>query len=338
MPPQRLYALDLLRFFAATGVLLYHYLYNASPGAVSWLASFGYLGVNVFFVISGFVVLWSCRGRTPAAFVRARVLRLYPEFWLCVLLSAVVFGVRGQSLSGAEIAANLTMLPAYLGAPYVDGVYWTLAVEMKFYALLWLLLVLGQMPRVERWLLLWLAVSLLGRFVDLGPLKSASLGVHGPLFASGGLLYLAYESGWTRLRAAALIVGVALSAVAATEGMAGFVQPADITPSSVAVTVLFVLAAFALFVGIKYLHVPERLRPAAALLGGLTYPLYLLHNVGKALLLGGGVAPLTFVLATALSLGLAYGIMRLADWTIRPGLRAAMTPRTTATLGATIGQ
>jgi peptidoglycan/LPS O-acetylase OafA/YrhL len=77
----RVYALDLLRFFAAASVMLYHYvshepLADGSYTLADILMQHGYLGVNVFFMISGFVILWSAIGRTGAGCVRTRVLRL----------------------------------------------------------------------------------------------------------------------------------------------------------------------------------------------------------------------------------------------------------------------
>jgi len=86
--------LDLLRFLAALAVVLYHFTYHLrdSETAVDLFPSIGrvgmhgYLGVNLFFMISGFVILWTARDRTPSGFVLSRITRLYPEFWIGVRL------------------------------------------------------------------------------------------------------------------------------------------------------------------------------------------------------------------------------------------------------------
>src|SRR5688572_28370593 len=89
-PPQsgRMPALDLLRFLAAAAVMLYHYGFRGSAGADRYLefrfdalgpvCRYGYLGVPLFFMISGFVILMSAVGKSPREFVATRAARLYP--------------------------------------------------------------------------------------------------------------------------------------------------------------------------------------------------------------------------------------------------------------------
>src|SRR5262245_31841929 len=168
----RVVELDLLRFLAASAVVLYHFTYRlrTSETAVDLFPSIGrvgmhgYLGVNLFFMISGFAILWTSRDRTSSGFVLSRITRLYPEFWIGVLLSAFAFSldpsVFGRLITAPMVLANLTMVPGLLGQDYVDDVYWTLFVELKFYALLWGLSVTGQMKRIEVWLFAWLLVTL----------------------------------------------------------------------------------------------------------------------------------------------------------------------------------
>jgi len=135
--------LDVLRFFAALSVVFYHMTYRLNESALfTWLqpfTKFGYLGVDVFFIISGFVILWSAVGRSVPDYLISRVARLYPSFWVAILVtSATMLVIRPERLQPLwAIAANFTMLPGYIvGNHYVDGVYWTLAVELKFYFLI----------------------------------------------------------------------------------------------------------------------------------------------------------------------------------------------------------
>jgi peptidoglycan/LPS O-acetylase OafA/YrhL len=79
-PHARLHEIDLLRICAAVSVMAYHYLFSAYAGGLSTLrfpnadviARYGYLGVDLFFTISGFVVMLSAWDRGPRSFVISR--------------------------------------------------------------------------------------------------------------------------------------------------------------------------------------------------------------------------------------------------------------------------
>ncbi|PKH03413.1 hypothetical protein CXF72_06280 [Psychromonas sp. MB-3u-54] len=85
---KRLYILDFLRFFAALCVVFYHYIYwSVEPELViyfspmSQIFQYGNLGVQLFFMISGFVICWSAVGKTRIEFISSRFARLYPTYW-----------------------------------------------------------------------------------------------------------------------------------------------------------------------------------------------------------------------------------------------------------------
>ncbi len=154
----RLRALDGLRLVAALMVALYHYggrggeitaAWGTSPKTQfpmlhSWF-SYGCLGVQVFFVISGFVICMSGWGRPLRSFFASRASRLLPAYWAAVLLVTVVFAlptVAYKALSPSDVLVNLTMLQMPLGVDRVLGVCWTLWAEVRFYALFALCIVL----------------------------------------------------------------------------------------------------------------------------------------------------------------------------------------------------
>src|SRR5690606_40041197 len=136
------------------------------------------LGVDLFFLISGFVVLMSSWGRTPRAFAVSRLARLYPAYWLAVALTALVTVTLGRDMfevSPFQVLVNLTMFQSVIDVPNVDVVYWTLWAEMRFYFLILAFAWLG-MTRGRVMVLLWgwLAMTAL---VQLGLLPgSADLG------------------------------------------------------------------------------------------------------------------------------------------------------------------
>ncbi len=328
----RFVALDLLRFLAAAAVMVYHFTYIAvrepQPWLVAWqpVVKHGYLGVHLFFIISGFVILWSARGRQPRSFVRARLLRLYPEFWISVVISALIFtrapGGFGDSLTLKAILLNLTMVPQYLGAEYVDDVYWTLGVEIKFYVITWTLLALGQMRRIEAWIYAWIFTLAVSSVTDTGAVvRSLIIFPYGALFAAGGIFFLVYESGWSARRIAAIALALVLSSYHAVRAMQGFMDSSDITDIARFSTVGIVCVAFALISVAVVGRVKLRLSVAvAATIGSLTYPLYLLHNTGKELFLrcsASGGTPALVLSATIFSICAAYVAMRLGTGPVR---------------------
>lgn len=259
----RVSELDLFRFLAAAAVTLYH-LHDFK---------YGYLGVNFFFMLSGFVILWTAERRNWVGFCISRFSRLYPTFWACMAIVILYLWATGEQLPSLyAVMANATMAAGYLNADYIDGVYWTLQVELKFYFLIFLLLIARQIPRIEAWLWIWLAAGSLGQFSSV--LGSLSLHPYHSYFIGGCALYLLWSQGvdWRRL---ALVLCCALAAaVHATAQIEQFVSGdyRKWIPASVVLGfygIMFVLA-------MKWLSFSH---PLWVQLGATSYPLYLLHNI-----------------------------------------------------------
>ena len=132
----------MLRALAALAVVVHHSL-EMSNGAVGrfspdWLTTSGASGVDIFFVISGFIMLHVSfqphrAPPTPAGFLFRRATRIYPLYWLCCLamLAAASAGfLRGQSWTAADAAKSLLLLP---DDHLLINVSWTLVYELYFY-------------------------------------------------------------------------------------------------------------------------------------------------------------------------------------------------------------
>jgi peptidoglycan/LPS O-acetylase OafA/YrhL len=147
----RLAHIDSLRAVAALMVACAHVwqqflpLSSTSPGAAgkSWprYFEFGITGVVIFFAISGFVIYGTLRGPregTGRRFVITRFFRLFPAYWVSVILGLVfIWWWQGQAITPAMVAANLTMVPDLWNQPPIQGLYWTLGTELVFYFLCW---------------------------------------------------------------------------------------------------------------------------------------------------------------------------------------------------------
>ncbi len=166
----RLLSIDALRGIAALGVVLYHAVLqttNAVPGnlfrwpveGIKFLSSFGYIGVFLFFVISGFCIhLQWARNRAAGksqsprflAFWKRRVRRLYPPyiiaFCLFLLMAAYSVGINVTHFFVYDVVMHLLMLhnldPATCYS--INGVFWTLAIEEQLYLAYFLLLFLRR--------------------------------------------------------------------------------------------------------------------------------------------------------------------------------------------------
>jgi peptidoglycan/LPS O-acetylase OafA/YrhL len=162
----RIAAIDLLRTLAALAVLAHHWNWlvsdhlRAAPLYPERLARHGgFFGVSLFFIISGFVILASARGVSAERFVANRAIRLYPAFWICCTVTWLATRHEPMGKTFVEYLCNLTMFPQALGMPMIDGVYWTLALEAKFYLLIAAIIAFGSLARIEPALWIWLAIS-----------------------------------------------------------------------------------------------------------------------------------------------------------------------------------
>lgn len=150
-----LYGIQLLRGLAATAVVVHHAL-EQSNGAIGrfspdWLTTVGAAGVDIFFVISGFVMFYVSfgPGRSPPTagdFLFRRATRIYPFYWLCciamLIISAMGF-LASHRYDANTILTSLALLPGRK----IIGVSWTLVFEIYFY-LIFAAMLPWRSPRV----------------------------------------------------------------------------------------------------------------------------------------------------------------------------------------------
>lgn len=337
---KRWYEIDLLRFLAALSVVLFHYGFRGyaadhmtimpTPGIVPFV-KYGYLGVNLFFIISGFVILMSASSGSARKFFISRIARLYPAFWVCCTLTFVIIAVFGGSQYTASLhqyAVNMTMLSGFLKVPPMDGVYWSLFVEMKFYGLILLVLLLRQLHRIEIFLGLWLCAALL---LDNWPHPYISyflIPEFAPLFIAGATFYRVCQQGWSSYRVVLVAVSFFLAVGSEVMNTIAYQRQFQV-PFSSEMVVLLMASFFAAFWALASGRTGFFARPVWLVIGALTYPLYLLHqNIGYILfnrLYPAVEAPTLLVGTILLMLGCAYLInrqveQRCSTW-LKRGLR-----------------
>lgn len=326
--PGRVTELDILRFAAALAVVFYHLTYNTVLHPVT---RFGYLGVDFFFMISGFVILWSAHGRTPTEFAISRFARLYPAYWLCLFITIGATWVFERTLPTVDqVAANMTMVAGYLGKPFIDAVYWTLAVELKFYFLVFWVLVFRRMESVEKLVYFWIILCAADTLVGLPAIvRTIIVAPYGILFGAGALFFLIRTRGVSRAR----LAGVVACAIMAVPY--GVNQSQAFLDGDTSRIPAFVLVGLFVIMGLIATN-RLRIQPRAWIttLSALTYPLYLLHGaIGKPLAgsIGVPIALIAVMLAAYVANAIDRPIARrvrrgLMAWAGKPGIREGIVP------------
>lgn len=317
----RLKYLDLLRFFAALAILLFHYTFRGPmagsvPQTYPSMASifrYGFFAVPLFFMISAFSVLRSSKERTWREYLIVRVSRLYPAYWICVTLTFIVLvAARRYSLDGLSLqryVVNLSMLQEFLRVDSIDGVYWTLAVQLRFYLIIGVVLALRQARNLEILALAWLVISGILLSIDVPILSGLIVPQYAWAFVAGIVFYYVRERGWSLIRVGAILSSLGIGLLTAIE------RASDVSLMygqrfSPAILCALVAAYFAVLA----LEVTRRRSPGhyaiAAGLGALTLPLFLLHQqIGYVLLrlFNGLCHPvLSLCCVTALLIGISY--------------------------------
>ena len=323
-PPRRVLELDALRGLAALGVAIFHCtdhygreIGHTVPPAFGFPP--GNYGVELFFLISGFVIFMTLeRTRSAGDFVVSRFSRLFPAYWAAIIVTAAVvytIGLPQQQLGAWDLALNLTMVQQLLGVEHLDGSYWTLQIELFFYIQMLFWFLVRQLHRI-RWIIVaWLLLSLvysLWEQVVAHPfsytLREILILRYIPFFAVGILFYRI----WTRpaeARANYLLILASLAVIGIT------------LPPVYSAVAAFCVAVFWLFVSDRLQWL--RLRPFV-FLGTISYSEYLLHqDIGFTIIwhlekigFSGTVAAIAAILTTA---ALAVLLTFLIE---RPAMRA----------------
>jgi exopolysaccharide production protein ExoZ len=349
-------SIDVFRFLAALAVAFFHlsfksfftpkdllYQLNPNHGGAPDLfraAAFGWIGVQLFFVISGFVIAYSVQNETVKTYTRRRALRLIPAVWLitplCLIISVVFLYQPGKE--GTVLA--LRTLAFFPIGPWLLGQFWTIPIEIAFYGVVGILLGLGRLAWLERFAIGLATLSALywvgDAFIHIPSsgqrIVQLLLLQHGIYFAIGIVFYKARQEGLTPMRLLFLIaccIPAFLQIRWASQWEAVGFDP--IIRSFAPFAIWLALTAAMLFAIL--LEGPDQpawlVRPVRAL-GLATYPLYLLHyHLGGAVLvaaLGAGVPPAMAVsLAVLTSITLALLIAIYAETAMREGLSHLMT-------------
>ncbi len=343
------YGLDGIRFFSAFAVCIFHlgfYVWASEYSSISVIfagaakfealtpvAWMGWVGVEIFFVISGFVIANSANGATPFAFLRSRLIRLWPAAWICATVTLIVRLMTGETFLPALDIEYLRSLVLWPRGAWIDGVYWSLAVEIAFYAIVFCLLLTANFRRLP--LVAWGLTLVSGAFLTVAMLKQMGLAApggwfdavaaqadliplrHGAFFAIG--IWLWMLSNRSLPRSAWVGLGLAFAfGILEIEMRAIDLRTLEATVAAsqpLIAPVIVWLTAVGLIIACT--RRPEAFAPRTEagrnrlkLAGKVTYPLYLVHSAAGAAtmrwLIEAGMPPYLALLASiAIVLGIA---------------------------------
>lgn len=260
----------------------FHYLFNGIANgkissityipSISDIVKYGYLGVEFFFMISGYVIFFSAQSKTASEFVVARVVRLYPAFWFAVIFTstfAFFWGGKQMSVYPTQIAINFTMLAPVFGHNFVDGVYWVLPYELQLYLLVLIFLLIGMQTKLKTIFFLWPFALLLCKM----------FGQHLPYlygyycYFAAGIILAIMKNNLTSKLAVALLICLILCisfSIANT-------PPVVKSENSDFLIALIITMLFLFFICVNSGKGSDLRLYGSRLLGDLSYPIYLIH-------------------------------------------------------------
>lgn len=334
------HGLDVVRLIAAMLVVIYHLGFKAwaLPGSslrhvidapvphppgygFTWC---GWIGVQVFFVVSGAVIAYSAEGARPGSFARRRLARLLPAILIATPLALPLAALLFRTPPAAALMLGLKTVAFAPVGPWIMGQFWTIPIELAFYAPVWAILASGMPERGLRALPWGLGLASAGYWFGAafgglqpgGRLAELLLVSHGVYFALG-MLCARLGTGTLAHRHGLLALVCAGAAAVQVRTTAGWEMGSRAELSAqwlVPYAVWFILAA-AVGASFRWRSATElrvaRHAKGLRMAGMTTYPLYLthIHTGGAALAACSALGVLAAsVLACLVSLLVAWSI------------------------------
>ena len=267
--------IEVMRGLAAIWVLLHHaqLAVNAFVGvAPSRLIANGHLGVDFFFVLSGFIIALSCermilKGTGFSRYAEARLLRIYVPYLPIGITMLALYSMAPSLSEGGRSLSRLTsftLLPA--NDPPALSVAWTLVHEMLFYTLFSIIFLSRRVLAVI--LLVWMLIILSVNFCngELSRFSSYFLSPINLCFILGAVTYYATNNGVRhKIGWGALVLGTILI----------ISQASSQEPQRIALAIGFAALIVAAASDIALNISPNRY---LITLGAASYSIYLIHN------------------------------------------------------------
>ena len=290
---KRLDYIDALRVFALGSVIVFHYMFSGiSRGVLTsverspifGIAQYGYLGVELFFMISGFVILYSTQNRTALDFWKRRFWRLYPMYWLAITFIFITTNLWFWTEKGVGLKQYLvgfTMFPTVFDINWVDPAHWFLARELQLYVFISFFLLLGWSKKLPQIFTYWAVLVMVWNLLNLDTYGLWYVNGFFSFMCGGAIIYSIREWGWTLMRT----IGLIASYIAGMDTRMSNVQWLDEnrkSPHSALVIGIIITAIYLIMLATLSTKVSAWSAGWVGLAGAVTYPLFLIHDrLGK---------------------------------------------------------
>ena len=263
-PNQRIGIVNALRAFAALAVAWGHFV-SGQGKYLGMSGKYGYLGVDIFFVISGFIIPWSLLRsryalREYPKFLLKRNVRLYPPYLASIAITILVtnfvlvpvFHIPHMTVTGRDLLLHLGYLNDLFHVRWINVAYWTLAIELQWYLLVGLTFPLLAAPTK---LLRFIGVAGMMALFFAFPYNNRLIFHHLPVFLIGVLVFQ-YRS---RIIGLGEMLGLIAAVILAIQRPLGWM-------------VVVVAVATAMLIALSHFH-----SHAMDRVGDVSYSLYLIH-------------------------------------------------------------
>lgn len=332
MSKKRFYELDALRGIAALVVVLFHYssryqeIFGHEKSGYLTTFGWGHYGVQLFFIISGFVIYMTVlKVKSVKDFTIKRIIRLYPAYIFAVILTFSIvslYSLERLQTPLPDAILNLTMFQGFMpGVDVVDGVYWSLRVELTFYIIVGFLLFFKLERKVMLFSVGWLVVSTLIQVTHsifdnrlLMLIESFSISNYSHLFIIGIMFFMLKDNSELKYH---LVIALSIGYDFIFLGLES------------ALFTTFFVSLFYLIINGKLKFLNSRI---LVFFGAISYTLYLVHqNIGYVIIHFmesiGLTHELFIIIPILISILIAYAIMQLIEKPIQNKLLTAYKVR-----------
>lgn len=323
----RILELDALRGIAALSVFFYHASIYYKDSIYFSLFRFGLTGVDLFFIISGFVIFSSIQNKTRLQFLKSRFIRLFPTYWIAVSFTFILICIKYYQkgiltlLPVKQYIINLSMIQEFFKIENLDGPYWTLYIELFFYFLVFIFINKEKMLFTSISFIIVITVLSRVNWINIpspiNTLSTTPISAHAPLFLIGMLFYKLHQT--KSLLIFIPIVLVFFSQVLIYRAHYTWIKNTDINFSEHITLLLLYLAVFVMFVFDKLKFIRNT---KLIILGEISYALYLIHQYLTTEIIEFylvnkhhfSLGITIFLIALPIVLFISFYVSKLSDW------------------------